>query len=118
MGQHQNMGNGARRLDGFSSATEMIQALGQRQISAVALLELHLRRIERHNPLLNAIVTPNYEAARSAAAPADAARQQGQDAPLSGLPLAIKIASTSRGCRRQAVCQNAPRRSPQRMPLS
>ncbi len=37
-------------------AGEMMQALGQRRISAVALLELHLRRIKQYDPTLNAIV--------------------------------------------------------------
>jgi amidase len=78
------------QLDGFASATEMLRALGQRQISAVELLQFHLQRIERYNPQLNAIVTPNYDDARQVAARADAARAQGEDRPLLGLPLTIK----------------------------
>lgn len=81
---------GTNQLDGFVSATEMLHALGQRQISAVELLRLHLQRIERYNPQLNAIVTPNYDDARQVAAQADAARAQGEDRPLLGLPLTIK----------------------------
>jgi amidase len=68
----------------------MLRALRQREVSAVELLELHLRRIERYNPTLNAIVTPDYERARVAAQAADAARARGEDAPLLGLPLTIK----------------------------
>jgi amidase len=67
-------------IDGFAPATEMLRALRERRISAVELLELHLRRIERHNPTLNAIVTPDYDAARAAANVADAARARGEDA--------------------------------------
>ncbi|MHB8644163.1 MAG: hypothetical protein ACYDAR_00070, partial [Thermomicrobiales bacterium] len=35
----------------------MLAALRERQLSAVELLDLHLARIERYNPTLNAIVT-------------------------------------------------------------
>ena len=77
-------------LDAFASATEMLHALRTRQVSAAELLDLHLRRIERYNPQLNAIVTPNYDSARQAAVQADAARAQGEDKPLLGLPLTIK----------------------------
>jgi len=77
-------------LDAFASATEMLHALRARHISAVELLELHSRRIKRYNPQLNAIVTPNYDKARQVAAQANAARAQGEDRPLLGLPLTIK----------------------------
>ncbi|MCP4516157.1 MAG: amidase, partial [Delftia sp.] len=87
---HQNAGRDSSQVDAFSSATDMLHALRQGQLSAVELLELHLRRIERHNPALNAIVTPNYDAARRAAAAADEARARGEDGPLLGLPLTIK----------------------------
>lgn len=90
MTDHPNTSEGASQIDGFSSATEMLQALHQRQLSSVELLDLHLRRIERHNPALNGIVTPNYEDARRAAAAADDARARGADGPLLGLPVTIK----------------------------
>ena len=44
-------------IDGFSTASQMLQALRHRQLSAVELLMLHQHRIERYNPRLNAIVT-------------------------------------------------------------
>ncbi len=78
------------QFDPFASATEMLHALRARQVSAVELLDLHLQRIERYNPQLNAIVTPNYDQARQVAAQADAARARGEDRPLLGLPLTIK----------------------------
>lgn len=90
MKKHPDKSSDASKLDGFSSATEMLQALRQRRISAVELLDLHLRRIEHHNPALNAIVTRNDQAARRAAAQADKARAQGEDRPLLGLPLTMK----------------------------
>src|SRR5579884_2575271 len=85
-------GQGARDtgLDPFASATAMLHALRQRKISSVELLDLHLRRIARYNPALNAIVTPNYENARHVAAEADEARARGEERPLLGLPLTIK----------------------------
>jgi amidase len=78
------------QFDPFASATEMLHALRARQVSAVELLDLHLQRIERYNPQLKAIVTPNYDQARQVAVQADAARVRGEDAPLLGLPLTIK----------------------------
>ncbi len=77
-------------IDPFAPATTLLRALRQGEVSAVELLDLHLRRIERYHPTLNAIVTPDYERARQAAQEADAARARGEDAPLLGLPLTIK----------------------------
>src|SRR5579884_1760301 len=78
------------RIDPFAPATEMLRALRAREISAADLLDLHLRRIERYNPALNAIVAYDADAARRAAAAADAARDRGVDGPLHGLPVTIK----------------------------
>jgi len=86
----QEAGNEVVRLDGFAPATTMLRALRQGQISALELLELHERRIERYSPALNAIVTPNTDAARQAAAAADEARARGEERPLLGLPVTIK----------------------------
>jgi amidase len=77
-------------LDLFAPATTMLRALRDRQLSAVELLDLHLRQIERHNPILNALVTPDFEAAVLAATDADAARARGDERPLLGLPLTVK----------------------------
>lgn len=89
-------------LDAFSPATEMLAALQQRHVSAVELLELHLRRIERYNPALNALVGVNPEAARRAAAEADDRRSRGEDAPLLGLPVTLKESMNVRGWRTTA----------------
>jgi Asp-tRNA(Asn)/Glu-tRNA(Gln) amidotransferase A subunit family amidase len=56
----------------FSSATAMLEALRNRQISSVELLDLHLRQITQQNPALNAIVTPDFDRARPTAEEADA----------------------------------------------
>jgi amidase len=68
----------------------MLQALQSRRISAVELLDLHLRQIAQENPTLNAIVTPDFEQARRTAKEADVARAHGDDRLLLGLPVTIK----------------------------
>jgi amidase len=77
-------------VDPFADATAMLAALRARRISAVELLDLHLRRIDRWNGALTAIVTRDDARARQAAAAADAARARGEDGRLLGLPLTIK----------------------------
>lgn len=62
------------------------------EITAVELLALHLERIERYNPALNAIVVLDREAAGDAAREADDLRVQGIERPLLGLPVTIKDA--------------------------
>src|SRR5262245_15126143 len=84
-------------IDGFSTASQMLQALRQRQLSAVELLVLHQRRIERYNPRLNAIIVECFEQAREAAEAADAARARGADAALLGLPITLKESMNVRG---------------------
>src|SRR3954468_19314600 len=84
-------------VDGFTSATGMLRALRDNQISAVELLELHLERIERLNGPLNAVVARDYDRAREAAGAADAARARGEDGALLGLPLTIKDAIDVQG---------------------
>jgi amidase len=86
-------------MDPFATATEMLAALRARKASAIELLELHRRRIARHNPELNAIVEPDFERARQAADAADRRRLAGQDAPLLGLPMTLKESINVRGLR-------------------
>src|SRR5207248_3202608 len=73
----------------FRSATEMVRSLRAREISASELLALHIERIARHNPALNAIVTPDFERAAEAARAIDAA-PAAERGSLCGLPLTIK----------------------------
>jgi amidase len=86
-------------LDTFATATEMLAALRARRIGAVELLDAHRRRIERHNPELNAIVELDFERARGDAEAADTRRQRGDDAPLLGLPMTLKESINVRGLR-------------------
>jgi len=84
-------------IDGFSSATAMLQALRVRQVSACELLDLYQRRIARYNPQLNAIVVPCFERAQREAEAADAARARGEERALLGLPMTLKESINVRG---------------------
>jgi amidase len=77
-------------LDPFASATTMLSALRARQVSAAELLDLHLQRIERYNPLINAIVSRDDDVARLTATAADVRRAYGDEGALLGLPLTVK----------------------------
>jgi amidase len=87
------------RIDAFTTAPEMLSALRTKRASAVELLDLHRKRIERHNTELNAIVEPDFERARHDAEAADARRARGEDAPLLGLPMTLKESVNGRGLR-------------------
>src|SRR3954465_5071298 len=76
----------------FASLLEMAQQVRDRKISAAELAELHLAKIERLNPKLNAFVDVNPEGARRQARDADSALSAGREiGPLHGIPLSIKI---------------------------
>lgn len=77
-------------LSAFSTATQMLEALRAKQISAVELYELHVERIRRFNPMLNAIVVETFERGRREAAEADRRLSAGDTAPLLGLPMTLK----------------------------
>lgn len=99
-------------LDPFAPAHVMLDALKHRQVSAVELLDLHLGRIARYNPGLNAVVTPDFENAREAALAADVARGRGEDRPLLGLPLTMKDTIDVQGLRGTAGVPEAAERQP------
>jgi Asp-tRNA(Asn)/Glu-tRNA(Gln) amidotransferase A subunit family amidase len=88
------------QIDAFASAVDMLAALRARRVSAVELLEMHRRRIERHNSELNAIVEPDFDRARAEAA--DTHRARGEEAPLRGLPMTLKESINVRGLRTTA----------------
>ena len=89
-------------IDAFATASEMLTALRTKQISAVELLDLHVRRIARHNTALNAIVEPDFERAKTEAQAADARRERGENWPLLGLPMTLKESINVRGLRTTA----------------
>jgi amidase len=87
----------------FRSATALLRALRDREISSRELLDHYLARIERLNPGLNAIVTLDAERARRRADAADAARARGEaHGALYGLPISVKDCFETRGLRTTA----------------
>jgi len=81
-------------------AVEMAQLLRTKQVSAREVLQAHLTRIERINPVVNAIVTLVAERATAAALRADEALARGNPTgPLHGLPIAHKDLQPTAGIR-------------------
>lgn len=73
------------------SALQLAKLIRNHEVSPCEVLEAHLDAIERHNPLLNAIVTLAVEDARLAAQAAEDAVMKGDELrPLHGLPIVIK----------------------------
>ena len=82
------------------SAEELSAALREKRISSRELLETYLDRIERLNPVLNAVVTLDAERAIEAARAADEQTARGGiTGPLHGLPITIKDAIETSGIR-------------------
>src|SRR4030095_2512342 len=82
------------------STTRQTEAIRRREISCRGLLEHTIMRIERINPRLNAVVTPDFAAARAAADLADSALARGDAVgPLHGVPITIKDALETKGIR-------------------
>jgi len=77
----------------FMSAVAQRQLLDTGEISALELLDAHIDRIERHDGILNAIVTRCFEQARETAA------TRPLHGPLAGLPIAHKDLVPTRGLR-------------------
>ncbi len=80
-------------------ATRQAELLRTGEIGAVELVTAHLDRIERFNPLVNAIVTLDPEDALRRAREADAVRAPERRGPLHGLPIAIKDTARTAGMR-------------------
>lgn len=75
----------------FLSAREMAQHISEKEISPVELVELHLRKIERLNPKLNAFVQVDPEMVYQHAREAKSSVHRGQPlGPLHGVPISIK----------------------------
>src|ERR1700688_4035581 len=75
----------------FFDATELARRIARRDVSAREVMEAHLARVERENPVLNAIVTLHAKEALAAAGRADEAQRRGEPlGPLHGLPVADK----------------------------
>jgi amidase len=73
------------------SGTEQARLIQDGAVSAVEMVDAHLRQIERVNPCLNAVVEVLDNTARKAAADVDRKRAQGAMlGPLAGVPFSIK----------------------------
>jgi len=82
------------------SATELAAAVAARRVSCLELCDSYLRRIERLNPVLNAVVTLDAERARARARALDEQLARGERiGPLHGLPITIKDAYETAGMR-------------------
>jgi Asp-tRNA(Asn)/Glu-tRNA(Gln) amidotransferase A subunit family amidase len=73
-------------------AVEQLTLLRQKKISPLELVEEHIARIERWNPVLNALVDFDPERARQQA-------RTVKGGPLSGLPLTVKSSIATQGSR-------------------
>src|SRR5713101_5261102 len=59
-------------VDAFATATSLLSALRTGGVSATELTELYIRRIERHDGRLNAVVVRDFDRARQQARAAGA----------------------------------------------
>ena len=82
----------------FRSATELAQAIRDKEISSLELTDLYIERIEKYDEALNAVVVRCFDRAREAARAADETLGRDQSPrPLHGLPVTIKEAYNLEG---------------------
>ncbi len=75
------------------SATELAAAMRRGKLGPVEAIETHIERIERLDPLVNAVVVRCFERARQEARAAERALLAGEDVgPLHGVPITVKEA--------------------------
>lgn len=72
------------------SATELLDDLAAKRVSAVELAEAAVARIDRHDGALNAVCVRDVDRALDAAREADAARARGEGGSLNGVPMTVK----------------------------
>lgn len=84
----------ARLTDGtlhYSSATVLAEAIRQKRVSSVEVVDACLKRIEQVNPRLNAVVRLVADTARTGARQADSDLARGKlHGPLHGVPFTVK----------------------------
>ena len=75
----------------FRSALELAAEIKAKRIGCRELLELYLKRVERYNGALNAVIATRLDAARQRADEADRALARGESwGPLHGVPMTVK----------------------------
>jgi amidase len=92
-------------INHYSSATEMLAALKNKDISSSELTEMHIDRIEAHDAALNAIPVRTFDRARASAKAADEKIAKGETAPLLGLPMTLKESTQTAGLPQTAGIQ-------------
>src|SRR6478735_12372689 len=84
-------GHGMANALPFKTAKQLAAAIRKKKIGCLELLDLYLKRVEAHNPKLNAIIAMDIEGARKRARAADKAVKAGKKlGPLHGVPMTIK----------------------------
>ncbi len=87
----------------FLSATELARLILRRKVSSTEVVQIHLDRIERLNPALNAVVTLDAERALARAREADLALARKKVwGPLHGVPFTCKDTLATAGLRTTA----------------
>jgi Asp-tRNA(Asn)/Glu-tRNA(Gln) amidotransferase A subunit family amidase len=87
----------------FLPAVVLAQKIRNKLLSPVEVMEAHLGRIERLNPVLNAFVQVDGEGARRTARQSEEMIMRGENVgPLHGVPISIKSAIEVRGMRCEA----------------
>lgn len=84
-------------IDHYSTATAMLDALRNHELSSTELVDMHIARIEAYDGTLNAIPVQTFDRARQAAKQADARIAAGDTAPLLGLPMTLKESTLTAG---------------------
>lgn len=83
------------------SAVELVRRIKAGEVTPLEAVDAHIGRIENVNPVINAVVTPMFEAARETArrATGQLAYNQEDLPPLFGLPVTVKDALAVEGVR-------------------
>ncbi|MBL4680050.1 MAG: hypothetical protein JKY88_04910 [Pseudomonadales bacterium] len=84
-------------INHFSTATEMLTALRNKDISSSELTELHIEKIEEHDEKLNAFAVKTFDRARASAKLADQKISAGEKGSLLGLPMTLKESTLTAG---------------------
>lgn len=72
------------------SATQLLDEMAARRVSAVELTGAAIARIDRYDGALNAVCARDFDRALDAARAADAARARGDGGALCGVPMTVK----------------------------
>jgi aspartyl-tRNA(Asn)/glutamyl-tRNA(Gln) amidotransferase subunit A len=88
-----------------SDAVSLARRVRQRELSPTEVVDAVLTRMERLNPLLNAVCTPTADVARAQARKIEAAIMAGDKVgPLAGVPVTIKDLVLTKGIRTVSGC--------------